>query len=363
MSQTFRIGLFVIAGLTILTLGVFMIGSNDFLFDHTYRLRAQFANVSGLAEGADVRVGGLRRGTVHSIELPNRPDGKVTVFMNLSMKTRNIIKTDSKAAIKSEGLLGDKFVEVTFGSPDAPEPKPGDLIGSEQTRDMADLMAGAGDLLQTANSTMQNIDSITTKMNSGTGTLGALINDKKMYQDARAATVEAQQGAAAFHDNMEALQHNFFLRGFFKNRGYHDESDVAANEIQKLPTEQPAKEFDLDGEQIFAGKDNAKLKNEGRLSDAGKYLAANPFSLTVIADSTSMLGDSKKNLSLSAARAYVVRDYLIGKFKMDDTKVKTIGLGEDKDSADSTKGQVRILVYTNAVAPASAPAVRHPGMK
>jgi outer membrane protein OmpA-like peptidoglycan-associated protein len=159
---------------------------------------------------------------------------------------------------------------------------------------------------------------------------------------------------------MEALQHNFFLRGFFKNRGYSDEKDVAAHQIPKLPAEAPSKTFALDGEQMFAAKDNAKLKNEGKLSEAGKYLAANPFSLAVIADSTPVLGDSKKNHALSEARAYVVRDYLIGKFKMDDTKVKTIGLGEDKDSSDGGKGQVRILVYTNAAAPG---ATSHPSSR
>ena len=60
-----------------------------------------------------------------------------------------------------------------------------------------------------------NLKSISAKINQGQGTVGALINDKSIYR-------EASAGAAAFDDDMEALKHNFLLRGFFKKRGYED---------------------------------------------------------------------------------------------------------------------------------------------
>ena len=112
MSQATRLGAFLVLTFAILILAVFLIGRDQARFESTYRVRAQFQNVSGLDEGADVRVGGLRKGTVRRIELPKQPDGKVTVLMDLQKETRNVLKQDSVAEIKSEGLLGNKYVEL-----------------------------------------------------------------------------------------------------------------------------------------------------------------------------------------------------------------------------------------------------------
>jgi hypothetical protein len=83
-----------------LSIGVFLIGNKDFLFSSTYRLKADFQDVGGLNNGAEVRIGGIHQGTVKEIDLPSQPDGKVTVVMNLKGGTRNIIKKDSRASIK-----------------------------------------------------------------------------------------------------------------------------------------------------------------------------------------------------------------------------------------------------------------------
>src|SRR5258708_31306826 len=118
MSRAFRIGVFLLITALALAFGVFLIGDRQFLFSRTYRVRAEFPNIVGLIEGADVRVGGIRQGTVNHVELPKRPDGKVVVFLNLDHSTRDVVKKDSVAAIRTEGLLGDKYVEVSFGSPE-----------------------------------------------------------------------------------------------------------------------------------------------------------------------------------------------------------------------------------------------------
>ena len=71
MSRPARLGAFIVATLAILAAGVFIVGSKQYLFTSTYRLKTKFDNVAGLAIGADVRVGGVHSGTVHSIELPH----------------------------------------------------------------------------------------------------------------------------------------------------------------------------------------------------------------------------------------------------------------------------------------------------
>ena len=70
MSRVARLGVFIVGALAILAAGVFIIGSKEYLFRSTYQLKAQFDNVAGLTDGADVQVGGVHSGTVHSITLP-----------------------------------------------------------------------------------------------------------------------------------------------------------------------------------------------------------------------------------------------------------------------------------------------------
>src|SRR5216684_646536 len=311
MSREFRLGLFIVGTLLILAAGVFLIGNKEMLFSSTYRLKAQFQNVAGLNNAAEVRVGGIHEGTVKRIDLPQRPDGKVTVIMDLEKATRDVIKKDSVASIKAEGLIGDKYVEISFGSTDGQAIKNGDTISSEPPRDISDLIAKTDQILDSAKDAMQNADAITAKINQGQGTMGALINDKSVYQQVNAATAQAKAGATAFDENMEALKHNFFLRGFFKKRGYEDAVDLKKHEIPKLPPERESKRFTYDVMQIFDKPDTAKLKNQKVLDEAGRFLETNKFGLVVVGAYTGMKGDAEKDRELTEARSMVVRDYLV----------------------------------------------------
>src|ERR1039457_1617172 len=99
MSRVARLGAFIVVTLAVLAIGVFIIGSKEYLFSSTYKLKAQFDNVAGLATGADVQVGGVHSGNVQSIELPHKPGDKGTVLMNVDRATHEIIKQDSIASI------------------------------------------------------------------------------------------------------------------------------------------------------------------------------------------------------------------------------------------------------------------------
>src|SRR5690242_3458040 len=120
MSRPVRLGAFVLGALTILAVGIFLIGRTQGLFSSGYILKAAFVNVSGLQNGAQVRVGGINEGTVKVINLPTRPDEKVMVVMQMQKATRNVLKKDSVGSIHSEGLVGAQYVEISFGSPNAP---------------------------------------------------------------------------------------------------------------------------------------------------------------------------------------------------------------------------------------------------
>lgn len=350
MTRAFRLGLFIVGTLAVLTTGVFLIGNRDLLFGSTYTLKASFKNVAGLNDGGEVRVGGIHEGTVKHIDLPSKPDQDVTVVMNLNTATHNVLKKDSVASIKSEGLLGDKYVEIAFGSPDGERLKNGDTIGAAPPVDIADLIKKTNDILDTTKDAVQsvqgtasNMETISNNIKQGKGTVGAMINDKTMYQEATA-------GATSFADNMEALKHNFFLRGFFKRRGYEDADEINKHQVSRLPAETPSKKFEYTAAQIFTKPDSAKLKDKKALNDIGKFLEGNQFGLVVVAASAGMKGDTEKDRALTAAQAMVVRDYLTQNFRFDDTRVKTLGQGKTEEEGS----KLEVLVYPAGAGAATA---------
>jgi phospholipid/cholesterol/gamma-HCH transport system substrate-binding protein len=360
MSRAARLGAFILATLAILVVGVFIIGSKQYLFSSTYQLKAQFDNVAGLDSGGDVRVGGVHSGTVRNIVLPHKPGEKVTVFMDLSKSTHEIIKQDSVATIETEGLLGNQYVAISFGSSGTAEVRDGDIIASLPPLEMSELLQKTSGILDSSQQAIQNatraaanLNSISAKIDSGQGTAGALVNDKQLYDNLeqtssamKVTMVQAQAGVTDFQENMEALKHNFFLRGYFKNRGYEDSAELAKDEIERLPEGTPTKEFTFQGKQLFDKQDSAKLKNQKSLDAGGEFLANNQFGFAVVVASAGMEGDTQKDLVLTEARAMVVREYLVENFGFDDSQLKTLGTGKQTDASSGTGwGTVQIFIY------------------
>ena len=360
MSRAARLGAFIVATLAILVLGVFIIGGKQYLFSSTYQLKAQFDNVVGLDAGGDVRVGGVHSGTVRNIVLPHRPGEKVTVIMDLGKSTHEIIKQDSVATIETEGLLGNQFLAISFGSAGSGDVRDGDIISSEAPLEMADLFQKTSDILDSSQQAIKNatratanLDSISAKIDKGQGIAGALVNDKALYTNLEQTTaamrdtmVQAQAGVTDFQENMEAMKHNFFLRGYFKSRGYEDSAELAKNEIDRLPQGTPTKQFTYSAKQLFDKQDSAKLKNHKSLAAGGEFLANNPFGFAVVVVSAGMEGDTQKDLVLTEARAMVVREYLVENFGFDDSQLRTLGMGKQAETnSDAGWGTVQIFVY------------------
>ncbi len=114
----------------------------------------------------DVRVGGVHSGTVHSIELPHKPGEKVTVVMDLSKSTHEIIKQDSVATIETEGLLGNQYLAISFGSAGSADVRDGDIIASQPPLEMADLLKKASGILDSSQQAIQNTTLATANLNS-----------------------------------------------------------------------------------------------------------------------------------------------------------------------------------------------------
>src|SRR5579863_9040335 len=150
MSRAARLGAFIVVTMAILVGGVFIIGGKQYLFSSTYQLKAQFDNVVGLDAGADVRVGGVHTGTVRNIVLPHKPGERVTVVMDLGRSTHEIIKQDSVVTIETEGLLGNQYLAISFGSATAADVQDGDIIASQPPLEMSDLLRKASGILDSS---------------------------------------------------------------------------------------------------------------------------------------------------------------------------------------------------------------------
>ena len=343
MSRPFRLGLFIVLTVLMFGAGIFWIGSRKFLFSSTYQLYADFPTVAGLNDGAEVRVGGIHEGTVRHIYLPNRPDQKVRVQMDLKGATRQVVKKDSTAAIRTEGLVGDRYVEINFGSNGAPEVNNGDTIASQPPLEIADLIKKTNTILDSAQGAMENVratagnlNSVSAKINQGKGSMGALINDRSVY-------AHVNEAASSLQEDMEALKHNFLTRGFFKKRGYEDTAELTRHEIPRLPSGGIQQRFVYPAGKLFESDDSAKIRKGKLLDTAGKYLESNRFGLAVVSAYSDLKGDTDKERQLTEARAMLARQYLVEHFKLDDTKIKTMGGGKSPEAMDG--GELEVLVY------------------
>jgi outer membrane protein OmpA-like peptidoglycan-associated protein len=262
-------------------------------------------------------------------------------------------------------------VAISFGSAGQAEVKNGETIQSEPPLQMADLLKKTNGMLDSSQVAIQNtvqatahLNDVSAKIDSGQGTVGALVNDKELYTnlDQTTATLhdtmlQAQVGVTDFQENMEALKHNFFLSGYFKKRGYDDSSGLEANKIAELPQATPLKTFTYSAKQLFDAHDSAKMKDQKALKAAGDFLAQNPFGVAVVVVSAGMEGDTQKDLVLTEARAMVVREYLVENFGFDDSQLMTLGLGKQAGAnPDADWGSIQILVFpAGTVIPADKP--------
>jgi outer membrane protein OmpA-like peptidoglycan-associated protein len=176
---------------------------------------------------------------------------------------------------------------------------------------------------------------ITEKMNNGKGTVGALLNDRTMY-------TQATESVTAMHDDLEALKSNFLLRGFFNKRGYVDSDELKKHEISALPAGQPIKTFTFTAKELFGKDSGAKIKDKKVLQETGDYLQTKKFGLVVVAAAAGMKGDADKMLVLTQAQSTLVRNYLVQNFKVDDRRIKTMGLGKSDELGGEHTVEIRV---------------------
>lgn len=157
-ARDLKVGIFVLAGLVMTALVVFLIGDERRLFASAVQFTSSFEDVQGLKPGAPVRMGGIDIGHVQEVGYGEDPtDTIVYVALSVVESEAQRIKIDSRALIVSKGLLGDKMIEVTMGESDQSVPPGGEIIG-EPPSDMMGKVSGMADKAEVA---IDNIAKVT----------------------------------------------------------------------------------------------------------------------------------------------------------------------------------------------------------
>jgi phospholipid/cholesterol/gamma-HCH transport system substrate-binding protein len=173
----FRVGLFVLLALATFLGGVYALGARARLFEARYTIHADFTEVGGLVEGATVRLAGVQIGRVSAVNLPPQPGGKVRVDLTIGRRFSDRIRKNSVARIETQGLLGDRIVEITVGDASASAVAPGEVLVSRDPADFGRVIAAGAE-------TAKNVAALADALRE----TADKVNKSKMIEDA-AATV------------------------------------------------------------------------------------------------------------------------------------------------------------------------------
>lgn len=180
VQRRFRVGLVVLVALFAFAIGVFMVGKRASLFTRKVDYQIRFASASGLTAGNAVRLAGVTVGTVTDVALSEKPgDTTVTVQVSVERRMTSRIRVDSRASIKTIGLLGDKYIELEGGSAGSPEIPPGGEIAAAQEAGIEKLLAGGEGLLGDLTEIARSLKNILARTEKGKGLVGELTSDSE----------------------------------------------------------------------------------------------------------------------------------------------------------------------------------------
>jgi len=198
-----KLGIFIFLGSTLLVILIFLLGNKDQLFASTFTVKAYFKNTEGLRNGASVRFGGIDVGAVKEIKILTDTTGRVEVAMRIKDEIKHFIKKDSRASIETEGLVGNKVVMLTMGSPNSDEVADGGAILSKEPLSFSDIIEETQGIMAYTKDMTKNLAEIVYKVNQGEGTIGKILNDDELYSAAANLTKSADRSLVSITDEMK----------------------------------------------------------------------------------------------------------------------------------------------------------------
>jgi len=204
MSRRYlAVGIFLIAGVTLFALGIFLVGSRHEAFSRHVLLYTEFADLDGIAKGSKVQVAGMDAGQVTRIDVPNSPSGHFRVQMKVDEQLHGLVRTDSVVTVDTEGVVGNTFLTIHSGSPAAAIAQTDSVLQSKPPVSMSDLLSHGLGIMNDADATIKqvggklnialdgvngaigNANDLLVGLKEGRGPAGMLLRDEKMAAQIR----------------------------------------------------------------------------------------------------------------------------------------------------------------------------------
>lgn len=218
MNRNLAVGTFALLGLALFATGLFLIGDRHQAFQKHLTLYTEFADISGLAKGSKVQVGGMDAGRIEEIVIPDSPSSKFRVKFRIDEKFQGLVRSDSTASITTAGIVGDTFLSIGPGSVISPVAKPETTLDSKEPIELSELVSQAkgalGDVdaavknanglltsvggnlntaLTGARGTLGDVDDVVAGLKRGDGTAGMLLRDPALASTFRQTLTNAEQ--------------------------------------------------------------------------------------------------------------------------------------------------------------------------
>jgi phospholipid/cholesterol/gamma-HCH transport system substrate-binding protein len=184
-----KVGVLILIALAILAAAIVKLGQAGNLFGKRYRLVAYVGTASGLRVGGQVTVAGQVAGSIDDIKfLPPGPDTTrhLKLIMEVDRKLREQVRQDSRAKIQSSGLLGDKLVDISVGTPRYRALREGDTLIVIPSIDYEAVVQQASGAIAEVVRLTRDLSKVTGGINRGEGTLGQLITNRQLYDQLNA---------------------------------------------------------------------------------------------------------------------------------------------------------------------------------
>lgn len=174
----------VVASITLGTLIILM--NSGGIFTHKIEVISYFPDASGLAEGAPVRLSGVDIGNVKKIRVvQGRPLTPVEVVMKVNTKYGFFLRKDSQTILSTAGVLGQTYINIDSSTAKGPPAQDGDVLNSKEQPGYDDVVRAANSSLQNMDILLKRLDRIVSYVESGQGSVGKLIYDPSLYNQAK----------------------------------------------------------------------------------------------------------------------------------------------------------------------------------
>lgn len=175
-STPIKVGIFVFAGVFLAMVVIFLLGSEKQIFKRQYILLTTFTDISGLRVGAQVQLAGLNVGMVDRISFAKElNDKRVEVRLAVNQEFQDRIRTDSTASISTQGLLGDKYVSISLGTPPNETLKDGETLKTDEKQGFEAVIGKANKVMEKLDTGIDSVNAILKELQNGNGLLHSLI--------------------------------------------------------------------------------------------------------------------------------------------------------------------------------------------